>query len=306
MKLRRIVAAVMLLGLLSIIIGSHDVQAETPQISPGEPTPLTLPNCFAMIIEEADIPAKEAGVLSELKVHEGAKVRAGDLLARLEDSRAEIDKKLADFEFASAREKSENDINVRYAKAAADVAEAEFLASQEANKRVDNSVSRAEIRKLQLEHRRAVLQIEQSNLEQSMARHAAQAEGAKVEAAADNIRRRRITSPLDGTVVEVRRHLGEWVQPGETVMHVVRLDHLRVEGFAKADGNPSTRIHQDQPVTVELEVGGERRQLRGRVVFVSPLLQTGGNYRVWAEIENQAIEDRWLLQPGQPVAMTIR
>jgi len=262
-------------------------------------------NCFVMLVEQADIPAQEAGVIADLKATEGAEVRAGDLLAKIDDRRAEIDKRLAMDEYTSAREKADNDINLRYSTAAADVAEAAYQAALDANSRVANSVAASEVRKLKLEHRRALLQIEQSRLEQSTMGHEASAAAAKVEAADDNLKRRRIASPINGMVVEVRRNLGEWVQPGDVVLHVVRLDRLRVEGFVKAADIPPERI-QGRDVTVTVELAGKKRlDLPGNVVFVSPLLQTGGDYRVWAEIKNRQEKGQWLLQPGQSATMRV-
>ena len=283
--------------------------AETTEAAPQAAAGPVLENCFVMLVEEADIPAQEAGVLAELKVAEGTGVRAGDLLVKIDDRRAEIDKRLAADQYASAREKADNDINFRYATAAADVAEAAYQAALDANRRVDNSVASSEVRKLKLEHRRAVLQIEQSRLERSTMGHEAQEAAAKLEAADDNLRRRKITSPLDGVVVDVRRHVGEWVQPGDVVLHVVRLDRLRVEGFVKAADAPASRIRgRDVTVAVELpaQAGKERHEVTGKVVFVSPLLQTGGDYRVWAEVKNRQQDGQWLLQPGQPVSMRVQ
>lgn len=278
-----------------------DPPAEAPLNIPGP----TMPNCLVMLIDEAEIPAQEAGVLAEIKVREGATVKAGDLLARIDDRRNQLEKQLAEHEYYATLEKANNDINVRFAKAAADVADAENKASEEANRRVPNSVSQAEMRKLQLEHRKAILQIEQSGLEQSIAKHDAKASAAKLEAADENVRRRKILSPIDGMVVEARRHVGEWVQVGDVVLHIVRLDRLKVEGFIKASKYQGGRIN-DRNVTVEMKLpGGEKRELKGKVVFVSPMLQTAGDFRVWAEVENRQEGGQWLLQPGQAVSMRV-
>ena len=299
------VVAVAIAGPLAKPLAAADAPESSPQAGAGP----VLENCFVMLVEEADIPAQEAGVLAEIKVAEGTEVRAGELLAKIDDRRAEIDKRLAADQYASAREKADNGINFRYATAAADVAEAAYQAALDANRRVPNSVAPSEVRKLKLEHRRAVLQIEQSRLERSTLGHEAQEAAAKVETADDNLRRRKITSPLEGVVVDVRRHLGEWVQPGDVVLHVVRLDRLRVEGFVKAADSPASRI-RGRTVTVTVETPGqagkERHEVTGKVVFVSPLLQTGGDYRVWAEVQNRQQDGQWLLQPGQPATMRIQ
>jgi hypothetical protein len=51
--------------------------------------------------------------------------------------------------------------------------------------------------------------------------------------------------------------------------------------------------------------GGEKRELTGKIVFVSPMLQTAGDYRVWAEVDNRQEDGQWLLQPGQIVNMRV-
>ena len=32
---------------------------------------------------------------------------------------------------------------------------------------------------------------------------------------------------------------------------------------------------------------------KGRIVFVSPLVEPGGDFRVWAEVENRQAKIRW-------------
>jgi hypothetical protein len=85
----------------------------------------------------------------------------------------------------------------------------------------------------------------------------------------------------------------------------VRLDRLRVEGFVNANEvDPSALI--DRAVLVEVATaGGQRRTVSGRVVYVSPLVQGGGENRIWAEVENVKENGRWRIQPGQSARMTI-
>jgi hypothetical protein len=40
-------------------------------------------------------------------------------------------------------------------------------------------------------------------------------------------------------------------------------------------------------------------------VYVSPLVESGNTFRIWAEVANEQEDDQWLLRPGQTAQMTI-
>jgi multidrug resistance efflux pump len=116
-----------------------------------------------------------------------------------------------------------------------------------------------------------------------------------------------VTSPLDGEVVDVQGNQGEWMQVGAPLAHVVRTDKLRVEGYVDAARWDPERI-RGRPVTVEVTLANDRREtVEGRISFVSPLVESGGDYRVFAEVPNRksAGSDEWLLRAGQTATMTI-
>ncbi|MGC3967454.1 MAG: HlyD family secretion protein [Pirellulales bacterium] len=98
---------------------------------------------------------------------------------------------------------------------------------------------------------------------------------------------------------------GEWVEPGKPVVRLVRLDRLRVEGFVRYDQQSPGSLHGK---TVRAEIasaGGVRHSFSGRVTFVSPIVQPGGEYRIWAEVENRRENEHWLLRPGLEAELTI-
>ena len=131
---------------------------------------------------------------------------------------------------------------------------------------------------------------------------------AEVNAAKEGLERRKIRSPLNGMVVEVYRHEGEWVQPEDPVVHIIRLDRLRVEGFLKvADLTPEKVDGRPVRVTVELDQG-RRVTVEGKVVFADPVFAADGEFQVWAEVDNRRNPqtDKWLLGPGLLAEMTIQ
>ena len=124
------------------------------------------------------------------------------MLAQLDDAPPQIDRRKALADQAAATEKAHNDIDVRYAKAAADVAYVEYEKSLDAAHRVPGSVVEVELNRLKLTYRRAELQIEQAQLEQRSAGFTVEEKAAEVDAADEAIRRRQIRAPLDGVVVQ--------------------------------------------------------------------------------------------------------
>ena len=61
-----------------------------------------LRRCLVSVVEEARVPAREAGVLVELSVKEGDTVRRGGAIARIDDSQPRFEKQKASAEHDQA------------------------------------------------------------------------------------------------------------------------------------------------------------------------------------------------------------
>ena len=292
-----------LLLLASLVISCPLVAcAESPAAT--EPV---LERCLVSLVEEAKVPAREPGVLVELKVREGATIRRGDVIAKIDDDQPQMEKRKAKAEHDQAVAKAESDVDVRYSVAAELVAEAEHKKALESHAKVPGSVTEVERARLMLNERKSELQIEQAELERRMAALAAASKGVELEAAENAIERRLIKSPLDGVVVQIFPHQGEWMQPGDPLARVVRADKLRVEGYVDSSRFGPEEV-RDRPVTVEVKLADDRKEtFAGRIVFTSPLVESGGDYRVFAEVENRQApgSGQWLLRAGQTARMTI-
>jgi macrolide-specific efflux system membrane fusion protein len=292
-----------LLLLASLVISCPLVAcAESPAAT--EPV---LERCLVSLVEEAKVPAREPGVLVELTVREGATVRRGDVIAKIDDDQPQMEKRKAKAEHDQAVAKAESDVDVRYSVAAELVAEAEHKKALESHAKVPGSVTEVERARLMLNERKSELQIEQAELERRMASLAAASKGVELEAAENAIERRLIKSPLDGVVVQIFPHQGEWMQPGDPLARVVRADKLRVEGYVDSSRFGPEEV-RDRPVTVEVKLADDRKEtFAGRIVFTSPLVESGGDYRVFAEVENRQApgSGQWLLRAGQTARMTI-
>ena len=87
------------------------------------------------------------------------------------------------------------------------------------------------------------------------------------------LNRRHIKSRINGVVVKVNKHEGEWVQAGETVVRIVQMDRLRVEG--DIDGRKYARhevIGRPVKITVNL-TGGGQETVAGKIVYASSIIE---------------------------------
>ncbi len=333
--------------------------------------PIKVQSAFVRVLEEADIPAREVGVLAALEAREGDLVKVGQVLSKLDDddaklavARAELDLaiaerqaknsvpvrtaeallKEAEHDHAQAKlalriavMKAANDVAVRHASKSRDASKAEFDRAVQARKAFEKSISQTELDRLKLVLERNELEIEKANFEKDLAdlqqqieessiaeqdqiveRLKLSVEQAQVQKEVDaltrdvkartldqaklQLARRSLRSPLDGEVAEVFRHRGEWLEPGQRVMRVVRLDRLKVEGFVSS--REITGSLRGAAVRVRVVLGDDEKPVivKGKIVFISSEIDpVNAQVRVWAEVENPDL----LLRPGLPAEMVI-
>jgi multidrug efflux pump subunit AcrA (membrane-fusion protein) len=274
---------------------------------PGSlPSSVTIKDCQVDLDEKAEVPAQEAGVLLKLPVKEGQYVKKGELLVQIDDLLALRDQDVANYKLAVAKEQAASKINVEYATAAAKVAEAVYLGDVEANNKVANAVPLAMVRQHLLEQRAADLSIKKSEMELRIASLQAKVSDAELAQATEKVEHRRIKSPLAGQVQKIYRHVGEWVQAGEPVLHVVQVSSLRVQGTLNISEYAPEEV-MGRPVTVKVVFArGRTETFNGDIVFVDPMVELGGNYLVRALIKNREENGQWLLRPGMEAEMTIQ
>lgn len=265
----------------------------------------TIESCQVTLIDVVDVAAQEAGVLTEVEVREGSEVKEGRLIAQVNDSKVQMAKKVAEAEHQVALAEAESEIAVKYSTKAAAVARQDYVVHLEANKKVPGSTPETEMLKLRLQWEKGELETEKAELERKIAALTADSKAASVEAADDDIHRRKVLAPLDGIVAEVFKHRGEWVNPGDRVVQLLRMDKLRVEGNLKiAKVSPSEVVGRPVRVIATL-TNGRKEEFEGEVVFVDLRVLQGDEYRVKAEVKNREENGAWLLLPGINVEMKI-
>ena len=245
---------------------------------------IEIDSALLSIIETVDVAAAASGVLTRVSVAEGTLLSKGQEIARVNESDATLKYQQARLNVTQAEEKSKNNVSLRLAKKAHELAVAELGRAERLNAGIANSVSEAEMAVLKLRAERTALEIEQAEHNHSILALDVSQQKLQLELAKNELRKHRIFSPLDGMVVQVGRRVGEWVEAGELVARVVRVNRIRAEGFVKVSPTVMKLVGQD--ATLRLSPT-EPTETKGKVVFVSPeATGVNGEVRIWAEFEN--------------------
>lgn len=270
---------------------------------------LELGTCFVMLIDDVDVPARETGPLVAMNVQEGQAVAQNELLAKIDDQIVQRKRDEVDAKLQAAVKKAESTVEIDYATAAYQVAEKEFEINRELRRK--NSISLIEYERSALAKTQAHLSIDKTRNDLAIEQLTAEAQRVELEAVNDAIGRHQIVSPLDGNVMEIYKQAGEWVETGEKVLRVVRMNRLRVQGFVEAAKFNPSEI-QGRRVTVVAKLAHDRIEVfHGHVAHVGlekhggSQFSTGSRYQIWAEVENRIEDGHWLLMQGADVELTI-
>ena len=240
------------------------------------------------------ISPKVSGYIAQVLVGDNEKVKAGQLLARIDDRdfRAALDQTHADVDASEAAVRNlDAQISLQapiIEQGTADVAaaEANLQFAQEERARYDGlmktgsgTIQRAQQTDAALREKTAQLQHGKSGLLAAQrkvdvltterAKAVAQLDRARaVETqAALNLSYTRITAPVEGTVGARSLRVGQYVQGGTQLMAVVPLDAVYV--VANFKETQLTHVRNGQPVEIEID-SFHGTKLRGHVDSLSP------------------------------------
>ncbi len=262
---------------------------------------IEVPSMVLRLVEQADVPAREAGVLASVNVVEGQMVKEGAVLAEIDDTEARIAEERARIECEMAKVAATNTVHVRFARKSADVAQAELRRSAESNEKYPKSISDSEMDRLRLVVEKARLEIEQADYDTRVAAFNQTIKESDYRGGQQKVKQHKIIAPLSGAVVQVHRRRGEWVKPGEVVVRILRLDRLRAEGVLKIE-HWSDQL-QGRPVRIWVDLPkSPRAEFSGKIVFLDPEIDpVNAQVRIWAEVDNTGLR----LRPGMRATMAL-
>jgi len=183
---------------------------------------------------------------------------------------------------------AENDIDVRFARKASELAQLKYARAAEASRAVPGTVSELELKELRLSAEKSLLQVEQTEQQFTIA-------GLRRDESVELLNTCRIQSPLAAQVVEVLKKPGEVVREGEPIVRLASNGRMRVEGWLTL--SQAGQVKRGQAVVVrqvpEEGAVGPAPEFTGRVTFVDLKVEpVSRKVKVWAEVVNRRGELR--------------
>lgn len=255
---------------------------------------ISIPNALLTVVESAEVSAARGGTLEKLLVREGELVKSGELVAQLKSQQAQLAVEESRLELKMAQQTADNDVDIRYARKTLQQAENEFERSVSVNEALPGTIPEREVDFLRLAVERSKLEIERAEKAHELSTTKVALQESAVKMAELELAQHRSEAPIDGMVVSIEKRVGEWIEPGDSLVRIVRIDRIRAEGFLKAPQAKIGLIGRSAELTVEVP-GGKTIQVSGKVTFVSPEANpVNGMVRIWAEF-NRA---KTALRPG--------
>ncbi len=283
---------------------------------------------------EVDVASKVTGQILELAVDEGARVKAGDLLATVDHATADIQLRqaeagvrLADAQLALLVKGSRIE-DIRQAEAALEQAQATLKVASDDARRMRELVLTGSVTTKQREDADARLTVAEAQAKAAsetlskvrrLARpeeiQAAEARSAQARAAADLLAKTiadcTITAPAGGIVTHKAVEAGELVTPGSTIVTLTELDSVYVMIYVTEMEMGRVRLGDGVEVRID---AFPIKVFPGKVTYISPEaeftpknVQTKEDrvklvFGIKVEIENKD----GFLKPGLPADALIR
>jgi len=294
--------------------------------------PITLQGCLVSASEEIDLPARRPGVLQSLLAAPGDEFRMAELLGQIDQ--ADSERRLADAESRAEEAKltaTSDTTRINAAGLTAGVAEYELREMEDIAEKSADAISPIEIAKARLSAQRARLDETLAKDTQTLNQTIHKRELVSVAQAKADLAATKLVAPMDGLVIKHHKDAGEWVEAGEPVLRIVRIDNVRVEGFIRERDLRQLRLNPQQlrgaeaTIVVDLPAGGKAKIDGAKIYYVSPVIEPNGTCHLWAEVDNLRIpadeesvevavrnsipesdnDSRWLLAPGMTAEIKI-
>ena len=237
-------------------------------------------------IKDVTLSATVVGTVSTIFLREGMAVGKGGAIL-------DFEKKLEVLEEERRKLIWESKAEVRAAAARVSTLKSLLESTRELFKST-GSVSKEDLEKMELDYELAVA--EKERLESAEER-----ERIEYEMARESLRKRSLTSPIQGTVVKLFLEEGEACQENQPLVRVV--DASRGIFVSNVEEWIGRTLRMGQTVDLKIRTGDESIAKKGTIVFVSPVADTAsGLIEVKAEFDNQD----GLVRPGVSGSLLLR
>lgn len=277
--------------------------ASTGAKTSGPQDILSLENCQISFIDDIMLPAQESGVISSLSVKEGDSIKAGTVVGKIDDELFQQVLQQAKLRYELAADAAEDSLAIeaaekKYNVAAIEARKTSDLADKGSKSESDRLMAIYSMEIAALERDKAVREQKKAGLEKQL-------EESKFLEAKKHVEGHILKSEFDASVIKIMKKPQEYVQKGEAVMRIARMDRLWVQGAIEInDLNPEEVRGKRVTVTVQ-RARDETATFDGVITNVGLERQGLTRYMVKAEVQNRPINGHWELQPLSGANMRI-
>ncbi len=264
-----------------------------------------LDSAHLKFVEDIEMAASADGRITKLEAEEGDILIANSPMIQLDNRLANSELQVTKKELEAATKKAEDDSEIKYSKAAHEVAREEYTIAQEIDKKGAGTAT--ELSKKWLEYKRAYLAIAVAEVKNKQDVLAIGVAEAKQDAAGVQVAMREIVAPFDGIVAEKRKECHDWVRAGDVILRLVSMEQLRVVSQVRVE-QLTAAPHElvGAPANIDITIyPGKVERVAARVGFVSPVMEVSGGYRIWLQIPNVKVKDHWLFREGMSATVEI-
>jgi len=266
--------------------------------------------CLVSLIDQALVPALRAGQITTVYRRDGDDVAKGELLVQLDDRDPRARHKCAQLELAIARLKAESRTLYEAALKSSALEDLEYDSSVRLFER--NVIAKLEHERERTQAELAKIKIAETKSGCVQADLIRDLREAELELAQIELDDHEVRAPYDGTIVELFHRTGDWVDPEQPVLRLLRMDRLKVETFLDSQ-RVAPHLALGLPVVITISMAGGQTRLFDdcHIDYVCPELEPSGEYRIWVEVANvrhsgrQETRPQWLLRPGMTAQMKV-
>ncbi len=259
--------------------------------------------CRIEFIDDIELPALASGPIKSLFVKEGDVVPANKIIGQIDDQKYKTMLDQARLKMMIAQQKANDSTSLLAAEYEIKLGKVKFDRAKKLNSK--GHAPKSELEEAEFSLMIAMLKKNAAQNERDNANGEAQIEKKRVQEVQEMIGRHVLKSNFDGFVIQIAKHPGQWVNEGEPVMRVARMNRLWVQGTVNSrDLDPHEVVDRLVEITLEL-AHGKSETFKGKIVHVGLEREGATQYLVKAEVENRPIGGHWVLQPGSTATMKI-
>ena len=282
---------------------SSQSSAQTQSIQRSEDgSKINVRYCSIEFVDDIKLPALEAGAIVAINVEEGQFIAAGTIVGQIDDSLPHFELERAKMRYKNAFQAYKDTSSISAARKKFELASSVY----DKNNRLMSKGSRSpsEVKESRFRKEIAKLEIEKAENDRQMALGEAKVELAGMESVKQRISRHTLRSEYNAYVVDIERKPQEYVNIGDEVMRLARMDQMWVQASMNANLLNAADA-ENRPVTVTLQTADGEEKFDGKIDQVSLEMVSAQEYQVKVKVQNRKDGNSWMLRPFSSVSMVI-